>query len=341
MNVSRLRIVWTVSFVTLAALVFALVIWLATIPADPVGESPARPTTQPQGPTPVLRIGLIPERDIFKQRRRYRMLADHLSGQLAGPVDLVTLQTYRGVLQEMEDRTIDGAFLGSMVTALAMDRAGVEVVAIPVLTGGISTYHGVIFVPQDSPIRTLEDLPSHSIGMVRTTTAGHMFPVCVMMQLGFLNQPNPPKIVWMGTHDEVAMKVMEGEIDVGAIKNLRLDALERSHPAWKIRRLAKGRCVPNNALCLRADVAERLGDKLSKILLNMHRNPPGRDALTAFGASHFVPCLPEAYTPVYDMAECVEPVWKQLGTSDPLPRRPPGWPKPDPTKLQRCYDVNY
>lgn len=341
MNVSRLRIVWTVSFVTLAALVSALVIWLATMPGAGVGESPAGPTTRPDRGPAVLRIGLIPERDIFKQRRRYRVLADYLSRPLGGPVDLVTLRTYQDILQDLEDRTIDGAFLGSMVTALAMDRLGGKVVARPVLPDGISTYHGVIFVRRDSPIQKLEDLSGHSIAMVRTTTAAHMFPVCVMTQLGLLKQPNPPKIVWMGTHDDVAIKVLEGEIDAGAIKNLRLDALERSHPAWKIRRLAKGRCVPSNALCLRGDVAERLGAKLSKILLNMHRDPQGRNTLADFGASHFVPCRAEDYAPVYDMAECVGSAWKQLGASNPLPRRPPDWPKPDPTKLRRCYDVNY
>jgi len=370
MNV-RMIVIWAVCFACLGALVVMLAIWVAQMPRtraeDPPAawttqlwrgaedspaasttqlwrgaeDSPVASATQPRRGAPVLRIGLIPERDVFEQRRRYRALADYLSGRLGGRVDLVTHRTYRGILQDFEDKRVDAAFLGSFVTVLAMDRLGVKVLAKPVLADGISTYHGVIFVPQGSPIRKLEDLSGRSIAAVRTTTAGQLFAVCAMTRLGLLEPPSRPKVVWLGTHDDVARKVMDGECDAGAIKNLRLDALARSHPAWKIRRLAGGRCVPNNALCLRADVAGRLGAKLSEILLNMARTPQGREALRAIGARHFAPCQAEDYEPIYDMAECIGPAWEQLGESDPLPRRPADWPKPDPTKPRRCYDVNY
>jgi len=227
------------------------------------------------------------------------------------------------------------------VAVLAKDRLGVKVVAKPVLPGGVSTYHGVIFVRQNSPTRTLEDLSGRSLAMVRSTTAGHLFPLCVMTRLDLVKQPTSPKVVWVGTHDEVALKVMDGELDAGAIKDLRLDALERSHPRWKIRRLARGRPVPNNALCLRADVAETLGLRLLEILVDMAGSPQGRQTLEALGVSHFVPCRAEDYAAVYDMAECVGPAWKQFGGLDPLPRRPREWPRPDRTEQQRCYDVNY
>ena len=336
-----MRIVWTACLAALAVLVVVFVVWLVRMPGDGDGDSAAGSTTGPARGDPVLRIGLIPERDIFEQRKRYQALADYLAGQLGGPVDLVTRRTYGGILQDFEDDRIDAAFLGSLVTVLAMDRLGVKVVAKPVMPDGVSTYHGVIFVRQDSPIRKLEDLSGHSIAMVRTTTAGQMFGVCVMARLGLLKQPKPPRAVWIGTHDDVALKVMDGELDAGAIKNLRLDALERSHPQWQIRRLARGRRVPNNALCLRADVAERLGPRLLKVLVDMTGSAQGRDTLAALGASHFVPCHAEDYVAVYDMAECVGAAWEQLGGSDPLPRRPPDWPKPDPTKARKCYDVDY
>jgi len=340
MNV-MMKIVWVLCFAALGAILVALTVWVVRMP--PFGADGA--TGDPDGLSKprraVLRIGLIPERDIFKQFERYRAFRNYLSKRLGGPVELVIDRTYRHVLEDFRNREIDAAFLGSLVTVLAMDELGVAVVAKPELPDGTSTYHGVIFVREDSDIHRLEDLRNHTIGIVPGTTAGYMFPVCVMSELKLLDGPTPAVMVPMGTHDDVAMKVMDGEVDAGAIKNLRLEALERSHPEWKIRRLAKGRCVPNNALCLRADIAGNLAPKLSPILLNMTRNKEGRDALKALGVARFVQCQAKDYMAIYDMAECVEPAWTRLDTPHPLPRRPADWPKPDPHQQGSCYDINY
>ena len=248
----RVNVVRNVYLTAIAVLVVVLVIWLTGILHFDAADAPVGPTARAERDVPVLRIGLIPERDIFKQRRRYRALADYVSEQLGGPIELVTSRTYEGILKDFKDKKIDAAFLGSLVTVLAMDRLGIKILAKPEMPGGINTYHGVIFVRQDSPILRLEDLKAHTIGMVYSTTAAHLFPACVITKLELMNPPNPIKPVWIGTHDDVALKVMDGNLDAGAIKNLRLDALELSHPEWKIRRLANGQDVPTNALCLRA-----------------------------------------------------------------------------------------
>ncbi len=336
----KMKIVWVVLNTTLVALLLGVLLWLANRPGTGSGGSSAATSPANSGRM-ALRIGLIPERDIFEQRKRYQALADYLSGRMDRPVQLVTLNTYEAVLLDFAEKKVHGAFLGSLVAVLAMDRLGAQVVVRPELPGQVSTYHGVIFVRADSPIRTLEQLSGHTIGMVRTTTAGHVFPGCVIMRLKLWDGPNRPHIVWVGTHDDVAVKVMEGRVDVGAMKNLRLDALMRSHPEWKIRRLARGRSVPNNALLMRRDVDEKLAARLSQILLKMDSEPQGRETLAAMGVARFVPCRAEEYAAVYDMTECILPLWKQIGVPGPAPRRPDNWPEPDPIEVRRCYDVNY
>ncbi len=337
-----MRIVWVVLIVTLVGLVLSILYWLSTIIPWSNSGKPIVTTTMPTQPSgPPLRIGLIPERDIFKQRKRYRALRDYLSDRLDRPVELATLNSYEAVLHDFAEKKIDGAFLGSLVALLAMDRFGARVVAKPELPGGVSTYHGVLFVRNDSPIRRLEQLSGRSIGMVRTTTAGHLFGGCVILKMKLWGQPEQPRIVWVGTHDDVAAKVMEGQLDVGAIKNLRLEAQMRLHPEWKIRILARGRPVPSNGLILRKDVFEQLGPTLSQVLLNMSDNPQGRKTLAAMGITRFLPCRHEDYAAIYDMVECIRPKWKQIGVLGPAPQHPSHWPKPDPEAVEQCYDVNY
>jgi phosphonate transport system substrate-binding protein len=336
-----MKIVWAVLFISLVILVVGVLFVLSQLPpSKPVGDSTA--TTQPHVATgQPLRIGLIPERDIFLQRKRYRALADHVSDKLDRPVELVMMNTYANVLHDFAEKNIECAFLGSLVAVLAMDRLDVKVIAKPESVSGVSMYHGVIFVRDDSPVKKLQDIADCSIGMVRTTTAAHVFPGCVLMKLKLFGRADEPRIVWAGTHDEVARKVVGRQIDVGSMKNLRLDDLLKRNPNWKIRRLAEGKCVPSNALLARSDVAAELGGKLTKILLEMDSDPQGRKTLDAMGMKRFIPCPAQDYAPVYDMTECIEPAWLKIGVSGAIPKRPADWPKPDSVELRKCYDVNY
>ena len=305
---------------TLAILVAVIggLTWLAQREPHPAtAKGPAR--SAPGGAA--LRIGVIPERDIFAQRRRYLALGDYLSGQLDRPVKFVTLRTYQAAFHDFASQEIDAAFLGSMAALLSIDRFGAQVLLKPELAGQITTYHGVIFVRGDSPIERVADLAGRSIAMVKTTTAGELFPLLQMKQAGLLNGPEPPQIAWSGTHDEVILDVIEGHADAGAAKNLRLDAFVAAHPEQPVRRLAESDPVPNNALILRADLADELGPELARVMLRMDQDAEGRQALAAFGAVRFVPCRAEEYAPICAMVEQLGPMWAQLGVTGPAPTR--------------------
>jgi len=333
----KTKTVWIVLNTTLVVLLVGILVWLAN------GPTAAPPKTgDGTGPVEhtgsVLRLGLTPERDIFVHSNRYRQLANYLSNRLNRPVKLVTLSTYEGILDDFAEKKIDGAFLGSLVAVLAMDRLDAKAIVKPERPDGCSSYHGIIFVRDDSPIKTLDDLGGRTIAVVRTTTAGHIFPGCVLMKTRLWGRSNQPKLTWLGTHDDVVASVIEGKVDVGAVKNLRLDALLEANREWKVRRLATSKGVPNNALILRSDLAEDLGPELSKALLAMDSDDQGREALKAMDVTRFVPCSQIDYASVYDMLECILPAWKQIGIPGIMPRRPVDWPKPDPKELQRCYE---
>ena len=336
----KMKVVWIVLNTTLVALLLGVLIWLAYSPrSSDTGEETGDGQSGPA--KPALRIGLIPERDIFEQNTRYKALAEYVSGRLGRPVELVTLNTYEAALQDLAEGRIEGAFLGSFVAVLAMNRLGAQVTVKPESADGTSTYHGVMFVREDSPVTKLEDLAGKSVGTVPTTTAGHVFPGCVIMRLGLWNTPNEPRIVRVGTHDDVVEMVIEGRVDVGAVKNLRLEAVTAAHPEWRIRILAEGHSVPNNALLLRRDVPADLMEEISQILLTMDGDPDGRQTLTIMGIKRFLPCKAQDYAAVYDMIECIESAWQEIGLPGPVPQRPEGWPAPDPEDVWRCYDVNY
>lgn len=324
MPMARMRISITILSMTLLVLLISMLTWLARLPEEVTTTETLAHAGDDNG-AEALRLGIIPERNIFEQRRRYRVLTDYLSGKLSRPVTLVTSSTYHGALIDMAEGRTDAAFMGSMVAALSLDQIQAQVLVKPQTADGVSTYRGVIFVRDNSPIQSLADLSGQTIAMVRTTTAGHLFPIYTLSEQGLLFGEEAVGIRWVGTHDQVIAEVDHGRIAAGAAKDLRIDAYEQEHPMSHFRRLTLGEPVPNNALLVRRDLDESFVKQLKKVLLEMDQDESGRQVLKAFGAARFLPCRPDEYQAVYDMTEFLGPGWGKIGQStSPLFMADPG-----------------
>jgi len=292
-----------------------LLVWLGK------GSNPSGEVDSPTRATPgTIRIGLIPERDIFQQRARYRALVDHLATTLGRPIELVTVNSYENIMRDFADKQVDVAFLGSLVAVLTVDRFNARILVKPELIGGASSYRGVIFIREDSPIQSIEQLRGKSIAMVRTTMGGNLYPMYELAQRHMLDPQQTPKVTWVGTHDEAFNEVAEGRADAGAIKDLRLDELEKSQPTRRFRRLCTSEPVPDSALVVRGDVPRELSDSIADALLKMDATAQGRQALATFGAVRFVPCRISEYQSVDDMVDGLRDLWPQTGIGGNPPR---------------------
>ncbi len=305
--------------IILAAVVLAIIVGLSMFfEGSPDGSSPGA-ATAPAPPEPV-RIGVIPERDIFVMRRRQEILADYIAKQLGRPVQLVTGNSYATVLRDFEEKKIDSALLGSLVAVLCVDRLDAKVMLKTELRDGRSTYHGVICVPEDSPITSVKQLAGQSVAMVRTTTGGNLFPFVEMMRAGIMQGQDPPRIVWAGTHDDALDVMSRGLTSAAAAKNLRVEAWQRANPDKPIRILARSGEVPENSLVVRSDVADTIGAELARVMLEMDKSADGRTALAEYGATRFLPCGIEDYHVIYELLEELGDGWSQLGVEGPAPR---------------------
>lgn len=311
-------------WILISALLTVAVVFLLWQPASPVAPAVSAGDGDSPAEGAVLRLGLIPERDILDHRRRYRALAAHLQRRLARPVELVTMSTYSGVLTDLAEQRIDAAFLGSLVTVLAYERHGARVVAKPEYVNGDSSYHGVIFTREDSPLQSLSELaPTECVAMVRATLAGHLFPASLLLEANRLTGPGAIRICWVGSHDEIIAAIAERRIVIGAAKNLRIDAYERDHPDTRFRRLARSGEVPENALVLAAQTSVELEQELKAILLAMPDDAEGQTVLRQMDIRRFVPCDIADYGVVYDFVRQLAPHWDHLGIQGPAPEAPP------------------
>ena len=270
-----------------------------------------------------IRLGLVPEHGIFTLRKSYQKLAGFLSQKLGRPVEMVTLNTYEAVLLDFEQKQIEGAFLGSLVAVLAMDRHDARVMVKPQRPDGVSTYEGILFVRAESPVTEVRQLAGRKVAAVRTTTAGCLFAMQQFKRAGLLAEDaHAPTILAVGTHDDAIKAVMSGDADAGSTKSPRLEAYLAAHPQAKVRILAKSPAVPNNALVVGADVPDDFGQRIAKALLEMDQDPQGRAALAEIGAARFVPATAEDFGTIYDMVEEIGQSWEKVGTQCAPPKRP-------------------
>jgi phosphonate transport system substrate-binding protein len=250
-----------------------------------------------------LLIGLIPEQNVFRQRERYMALRQYLSDRLGLVVNFTSLSRYGNIIERFSSEKMDGAFFGSFTYALAHNQLGVEPIARSVNLDGTSTYHGYIFVRNDSGIRTVADMKGKRFVFVdRATTAGYLFPLAWFREKGIDNlHAFLGDVFFAGSHDAAINAVLSKEADIGAAKNTIYDQLATENP--RLRKelviLAASDVVPQNCLAIRKDLDPELKAALKKILLTMDKDDEGEEALRRFGARGFIETTDHDYDYLY------------------------------------------
>jgi len=257
-------------------------------------------------PRQTLQIGLIPEHNLFTQKRRYEPLAGYLSRRIHVKIVLRILSRYGNIIENFVSNDLDGAFFGSFTAALAYKKIGIEALARPEYTDGTSTYHGLLFVRRDSGIRNGEDMRGKRFAFVdKATTAGWLLPLYYFETQG-IDDPESwlKESYFTGTHEGAIYDVLQKKADIGAAKNTVFQRLAQTDPRLlnELTILARSPDVPENALCVRKDLDATLKAKLKEALLTMDQDEEGKEVLALFGAARFIPTTEEDYRPVFEFA---------------------------------------
>ena len=253
-----------------------------------------------------LRIGLIPEQNVFKQTERYQPLGEYLARKTGLGIRFTILPRYGNVIDRIREEHLDGAFFGSFTGALAIERLGAVPLARPVNLDGTSTYRGYLFVRKGSGIRRVADMKGKRIAFVeQATTAGYVFPLAYFREHGVKDPAKYFKEVYFaGSHDAAIYAVLDGKADVGCAKHSMFDRLRRREPrvAAELTVLAESSDVPSNGLLVWPGVAAADRARLTSALLAMDKDPAGIEVLRRFEALRFLPVSKADYSPVYDLA---------------------------------------
>ncbi len=292
--------------ITLAGLLSLLPSWGCDKPPEMSAPPPAPKITERSAD---LIIALLPERNVFEQKKKYLPLQEYLSERLGQTVYFKLLDNYEMIFSELIEEKVDGGFWGSMNGAIAQVRGGVVMLARPVWEDGASTYWGYVYSRADSNLSS-DPLSwrGKSIAFVnQATTAGFLFPLSLLRQAGVTEEPSDffGKAIFSGSHDASILAVYQGEVDLGASKNTIFEEYMRLHPEVRDSLVihAQSPEVPSNGLGVRPTLPAELQARLKETLLDMDKNPRGREVLAQLGARSFIETTFDDYQPVFEMAD--------------------------------------
>jgi phosphonate transport system substrate-binding protein len=189
-------------------------------------------------------------------------------------------------------------------------------------------YRGLILARKDSGIRDWSGLRGRRFSMVRSTTAAEIFPLLHLRRRGVADPVRfLGEIVWSGSHEASLGKILSGEVEAGAAKDLVYQRLAAEDPRLEeeLVVLAESLPVPENTLvvrrdldfacfdCHRGEVPEAaaeavpghadasLAELLRRELIGLEQSPEGQAVLEALGADRFVVTTDADYENLYRM----------------------------------------
>lgn len=292
---------------------------LASLGTSPVSESlsltachcrSTEGTFAPPGAsalTGVLTVGIVPELGTIEQERRYARICQVLAKELGVRTKLKHLESYRRVLQEFQEGSIDTAFVGSLVYGMLAEQRGVLPLARPEARGN-SYYRGVVLVPASRPYARFSDLKGRSFAYVPDTSAGDLYTRAL---IGDEAGGDPAryfsKVSRLSSHAAVVRSVEAGEVEGAAVKDLVLQRMFEASPGLKDRVRVIGMSVPfpENALVAAPSLSPGMRKRILGVLLSLERTPEGKAALADLGAERFIPTSPDDYREMYGLARTV------------------------------------
>ncbi len=175
-------------------------------------------TNENTGKQPII-LGIhpyVPTKEIFK---RFMPLANYLSQKIGRPVIIKISRSYENHIDLVGKDKLDIAYMGSASYIRMVNKYGKKPLLASLEINGKPYFHGKIIVQQYSPIKSLSDLIGKRFAFVnKNSTMGHLVPMSMLIQAG-VTANKLGSVQFLGTHNDVALAVLVGDFDAGAVKD--------------------------------------------------------------------------------------------------------------------------
>jgi phosphonate transport system substrate-binding protein len=218
---------------------------------------------------------------------KFEPLAAHLGRSLGRPVRVAISRDYDDHIRRVSSGEVDIAYMGPASYVKLVGTYGEVPLLARLEIKGNPAFHGVIFVHKDSPIQTLEEIAGKRFAFGSpTSTMGTLVPRHVLRQAG-VSLKDLGGFGSLGNHDNIALAVLVGDFDAGAIKE---ETFSKYEPRG-LRSLAVTPSISEHLFVAAADLPADTVAEVRKILLRTGEDEEGLEVLRSIKGtvSGFVP----------------------------------------------------
>jgi len=282
-----------------ALVIAAATVALATVAAGSAAAARSVGNVCPNGS---VNFGVEPYDSGAKFTAAYQALTNDLSKDLNCPVNLIITDNYTDEVEAMKAGKIDVGEFGPLGYIFAHQIADAQPVAVfATMDHKPVTYTAGIWVPADSPIKTVADLKGHTIAFSDPgSTSGNLMPRYAIMQAG-LNPNKDVKIEFAGGHPQSMLALVNGKVDAAEVNSQQQATAEAAHQfdPSKFREIWKSAPIQNDPITVRGNLSPAFKAAVKHALLKM---TPSQlkllDTELGVNSGPMIPALDSFYNPI-------------------------------------------
>jgi phosphonate transport system substrate-binding protein len=237
---------------------------------------------------------------------RFMPLVNYLSRETGYPIEIDVSKNYQEHIQKVGRDEFDFAYVGPAPYVTMVRQFGRKPLLSRLEVNGSPTFHGYIIVRKDSSIRTIANLAGKNFAFVDpNSTMGHKVPRYMMWKEG-VDVKNLSGYTFMGTHPNVALGVLAGDFDAGAVKEEVFHEYEKRG----LRGMKMTPALSEHIFVTSTKMPVAEVEALRKAMYKLKESESGRNAITFIksSATGLVPVQDTDYDNLRDIMDTLEKI---------------------------------
>lgn len=249
-----------------------LIISVLIFPAQKVlAETSAKP----------IKMAIISLASPSKIYQQWQAFADYLSLKIGRDVEIVVPRGFKKIKQAVEKKEVDIFYVNSYLFYKLKKKGKAVAIAQMQSLIGSTVSNSVLFVRNDSDIKSIKDLKGEKIAFVSPMGAGgYLAPRATFYKEGIKTKTEVDEQFTKNLTSSIH-KVLLGDVKAGTMCGLNFKLMEKRMASGDLRIIATSDDYPENAFGARPGLAKELREKISSVIISMYDDAEGRKVLAA------------------------------------------------------------
>lgn len=208
-------------------------------------------------------------------------LVKYLSDKTSRSFELRISKDYQSHIDLIGNDQVDIAYMGPASYVKLVDTFGKKRLLTRLEVAGKPTFQGVIIIRRDSDISSLKMLQGKRFAFGSpSSTMSHLVPRYMMISEG-ITVEQLGKYAFLGNHANVALGVLAGNYDAGAVK----EAVFQKYKSKGLKKLAMTPKLSEHLFIVNNKMDNKLVNEIKTLMLDLHLDSNGIEILQSIKKS--------------------------------------------------------